>query len=114
MQPLFPSSPTPPAPPMPPVKVPVNVGDACSAATPCAGGGLCLTQFPGRGNGDIPGGYCTLDCKSTPCPLGSVCQDFGKDRYCVLTCDDSCARSGLSCCERGSADVCLPSDSCSD
>ncbi len=118
MKPLFPATdPTPgpgpnPPPPPPPAPAAVKVGDPCSPQQPCGAGGRCINDLPGRESGQIDGGYCTVDCRNTACPAGSVCQDFGKDKFCIQTCATSCGRQSLSCCEHQNARVCLPDDVC--
>jgi hypothetical protein len=117
MQPLFPAAdPTPPGPtpPTPPGAPAVKVGDPCSPQQPCGPGGRCITDLPGRDSGPISGGYCTVDCRNTACPAGSVCQDFGKDKLCMQTCTGACGRDSLSCCQHQNALVCLPDDACDD
>jgi hypothetical protein len=60
-----------------------GIGASCATHADCASS-FCLTEA----NTGLPGGYCTLDCSSESCPLGSACfwTDQG-DRLCFKTCN---------------------------
>ncbi len=47
-----------------PIKAEVGIGDACTST--CSNGAVCLTT-------GWPGGYCSADCTTASCPLGSTC-----------------------------------------
>lgn len=80
-----------------------GIGAACT--TTCSNGAQCITAWPG--------GYCSLDCKATTCPLGSACIG-STNLFCLATCTgpgagQSTCRSSYVCYSDGSGrGVCLP------
>jgi len=94
-----------------PVALMSQIGDACdSQLHRCSGGQLCVTRtFFGI---DAPGGYCSQDCRSPPCPTGSQCAtQWG---LCVEDCPTIGCRVGYVCCKQGwqGAGACLPPPLC--
>jgi len=92
-----------------------NIGDSCDdAKDPCAAEQVCERKNTLLGP-DIPGGYCSLDCRMATCPTGSVCSTtFGTTRLCLQVCPAGGCRTGYACCTKGysSPGVCLPSTLC--
>lgn len=82
------------------------IGGACVDNSVCGAGGECLTNWPG--------GYCSSECRATPCPLGSKCIDFGTVQACLATCvgpraGRSSCRASYVCEDDGTgAGVCIP------
>ncbi len=63
------------------------IGSACSSDGQCGYGLVCgKSFFAGQQMVQIPGGYCTMDCKNAPCPTGSVCTTFSFGQYCTSSC----------------------------
>ena len=90
---------------------PFDVGDKCDPMkNPCLAGEMCAPKI---GDKDTMGGYCTLDCKTTACPSGSICSS-GDMPQCPELCPTGGCRTGLICCTNGFASpgVCVPSDFC--
>jgi serine protease len=81
------------------------IGRACTDDAQCAPG-ICGTGFPG--------GYCTQDCATEPCPLGSRCISGESFSVCLATCvrprtGQSNCRPGYVCEDDGTgAGVCIP------
>jgi hypothetical protein len=97
---------TPPSPP------PFDVGGACDPMkAPCLAGETCQ---PNGGGFDPPGGYCTRDCTSAPCPTGSVCSTPWDVRVCLESCPAAGCRAGYVCCTKGWAapGVCVTPNLC--
>lgn len=70
-------------------------GGPCEGHSDCQSG-LCLTE---EAEG-FPGGYCTSDCSTLPCPrAGETCVEFGGSaRICMVSCTDSTdCRAGYAC-----------------
>jgi hypothetical protein len=85
-----------------------DIGAPCTSATfgTCSGDEICL-RF-----GSFSDGYCTLDCSTTACPDGAVCQinrDIVNQPLCYRGCrnDNDCRRPGYLCSLDG---ACLPED----
>ena len=76
---------------------PGEVGASCGANGDCTGGG-CIA--------DWPGGYCSADCRTTPCPSGSTCYGLPSSQGTVPVCLEDC--QGRQEC-RG-AYACLPTE----
>ncbi len=99
-----------PAPPgATPPAAPMEIGAPCDAANPCAGGAQCFSRM-GKDT-SFPGGYCSMDCRTSACPSGSKCWSYDKDQFCILECASSC-RPGYRCCDHGSSKACLPDSMC--
>src|SRR5207249_1052258 len=82
-----------------------RVGDACFTDLDCAGiapGAFCK-QFTSTFNARYQGGYCTLRCNGTTCPMGSSCATaaaFGEsDVICLANCTTTtqCRMPGYAC-----------------
>jgi hypothetical protein len=77
-------------------------GSACSGTEDCSGGinGFCLAE---ASDGFLNSGYCTADCTTHPCSIGSLClnlsgQDVTGQNYCFGDCSaDTDCRSGYEC-----------------
>lgn len=91
----------------------VNVSDnqATVIGTACADDGPCAPGFCGTG---FPGGYCTQDCATEACPLGSRCISGSSFSVCLATCagprtGQSDCRPAYVCENDGTgAGVCIP------
>lgn len=89
-----------------------GIGSACDPhKNACAAGETCLTKI---GNSDVPGGYCTISCETTPCPSGSQCAGAPGSRLCVEECPATGCRAGFICCTNNftSPGVCLQAQYC--
>ncbi|MBN1207279.1 MAG: S8 family peptidase [Myxococcaceae bacterium] len=86
------------------------VGSACSSNAECPDGGQCELGYPG--------GYCTRECATQPCPAGSKCYVVNSStgaKACLASC--SAPGQGRSDCradyvcydDRAGAGECLPS-----
>lgn len=65
-------------PQLPPDETPaLVVGAPCTGDGACADGGVCETSFPG--------GYCTRECGTRPCPTGARCVG-STSQWCVASC----------------------------
>jgi hypothetical protein len=118
--------PAPPAPPAPtPTPTPTpdagtmvpessHIGDACDDKNKaCPTGQVCETKT--SFGSDIPGGYCTLSCSTTPCPSDAQCTvPWGTTRVCLENCPAAGCRIGYLCCKNGWAapGVCLTAALC--
>jgi hypothetical protein len=67
------------------------LGDSCDPAVGCSQPLACA--------GDpFPGGYCTYDCTSTPCPNGETCAAIGGFNVCLKPCQaQNDCRDGYQC-----------------
>jgi serine protease len=81
-----------------------GIGGACTST--CPNGASCLTQ-------GWPGGYCSQDCKTSACPLGSTCVGTTSP-FCLSQCTgpntgQSTCRAGYVCYDDGTGKgSCLP------
>jgi serine protease len=66
------------------------IGTACTDDSTCGEGGICGTGFPA--------GYCTKDCSTASCPVGSKCLSGASVSLCLDTC--TAPRSGRSSCRQ--------------
>lgn len=88
------------------------VGNACQSDMACGsdGLGICIHES----SGEWPGGYCTRECGSSPCPTGAECieadQGGGASLFiCLATCiNDGQCRSGYDCVPFNATAFCLP------
>lgn len=56
-----------------------RIGQPCSSGSQCDAGGICATNYPE--------GYCTQQCSTTTCPVGSDCYSLSDgSAYCFATC----------------------------
>ena len=85
---------------------PSDIGGPCSSPQAlqqgtCATGEICATPDVG-----YPGGYCSQDCSSRPCPWDASCLSAHGGMYCVKTCahDTDCRAPDYSC-QNGGCDV---------
>ncbi|AKJ00438.1 serine protease [Archangium gephyra] len=78
------------------------VGKPCTSDGQCGTAGLCVTASQG-----YPGGYCTLECLTAACPVGSKCyaNTEGTEAYCYATCtgmgSQGTCRTGYVCYDDG-------------
>jgi hypothetical protein len=93
-----------------------RIGTACTADAQCDPGLLCAKTFGiGPGHVDIPGGYCTRDCSSTPCPTNSVCATTAFGKFCLSSCPPDPCRMGYTCCDEGNGQkACSPMMLCTE
>jgi serine protease len=83
------------------------IGQPCTSSGQCGSGGICAANYPG--------GYCTQECSTTSCPVGSDCYALTDgSAYCFATCtgalgtQGSC-RSGYVCADDGTGGgACFP------
>ncbi len=81
-----------------------TIGIACTNM--CPNNGVCVTAWPG--------GYCSKNCATDACPLGSSCIDSGTAKFCLAICTgpgagQSNCRSGYVCYDDGTGKgSCLP------
>ena len=82
-----------------------TVGSPCANDTECQMGGLGAMAIcklaTTSGNGIYSGGYCTLNCRTSTCPMGSVCVGAASYGEADAICWDSC--SGATDCRPGYA-----------
>jgi hypothetical protein len=100
---------------MGPVEQMSRIGDPCDPSkNPCSKGQTCETKVVIQG--DVPGGYCSQDCKNTPCPAGSQCSTQWTNHICIETCPAAGCRQGYVCCTNGwmAPGVCLTPNLCSN
>ncbi|HYO70162.1 MAG TPA: S8 family serine peptidase, partial [Archangium sp.] len=78
------------------------VGKPCTSDAQCGTEGLCVTASQG-----YPGGYCTRECLTAACPVGSKCyaNTEGTEAYCFATCTgvggQGTCRTGYFCYDDG-------------
>jgi hypothetical protein len=98
----------------PPHMTAPRVGTACTDDTQCDPGLFCAKSFGiGAGRVDIPGGYCTLDCKGgKACPANSACATFSFGQFCVSSCPPDPCREGYQCCDVQGVHGCMSSNLC--
>jgi hypothetical protein len=90
-----------------------RIGDPCDDKMKvCATGQVCETKS--AFGGDIPGGYCSMDCRTAACPSDSQCSPGTTIRLCLLNCPVAGCRAGYICCKNGwlAPGVCLPAALC--
>lgn len=112
--------PAPPAPPAPPAvdgglaPESSHIGDPCDdKKNACLAGQVCETKT--SFGSDIPGGYCTISCKTAACPSDAQCSvGWGTTRVCIETCPATGCRVGYVCCKNGwlAPGVCLTAALC--
>jgi hypothetical protein len=74
----------------------IDIGNACGPPKGgCATGESCLTKI---GVVNVPGGYCTIGCDSTPCPTGAQCAGNDGSKLCLEECPAAGCRPGYVCC----------------
>lgn len=82
------------------------IGATCTTDADCGAGRSCDT--------DVPGGYCSLECSSTPCPSGSACYGDAESQWCLATCSgpgqgNAGCRAGFVCHDdHAGGAACLP------
>ena len=90
----------------------IDIGSACGPPkSGCAAGESCLTKI---GVANVPGGYCTIGCDTTPCPSGSQCAGSDGSKLCLEDCPAAGCRAGYVCCVHNFAapGVCMLAQFC--
>lgn len=95
-----------------PVTLPTTVGAPCGSSLDCAslGAGAWCKLTTSSGNASYAGGYCTLPCPTSSCPVGSQCVALSlaygeSDVFCWDVCgaSDPCRTPGYACYSVGGA-----------